>query len=160
MTGPLGLEAVKSALGQFGTVEQVRYNRIKVKTTPERVHEALIHAQAILACDHLIQISALDNGQQFELIYHLTGPHRTVIAIAIALPRDRPEIPTTSDILPPAGIYERQIYDLLGIVFSGHPNLKRIILNEDWPTDEFPLRKDWKPRTGTGYQGVSQEVQK
>lgn len=146
MSGPLLLEDVKKALERFGPVEQVRSNRIKVKTVPENVREALFHAKALLACDHLIQISALDNGKSFELIYHLTGPHRTVIAIAIEIPREKPEMHTTSDILPPAGIYERQIYDLLGIVFTGHPNLKRIILSEDWPRDEFPLRKDWKPK--------------
>jgi NADH-quinone oxidoreductase subunit C len=157
MTGLLGLEEVKSALERFGTVEQVRFNRIKLATTPEKVHEALFRAQTLLACDHLIQISALDNGQNFELIYHLTGPHRTVISIAIALPRDRPEMPTTSDILPPAGIYERQIYDLLGIVFTGHPNLKRIILSEDWPENEFPLRKDWKPRPRIPSGGTREE---
>jgi NADH-quinone oxidoreductase subunit C len=158
MTRPLGLEEVRTALERFGTVEQVRFNRIKLKTTPEKVHEVLFRAQTLLACDHLIQISALDNGQNFELIYHLTGPHRTVIAIAIELPRDKPETPTTSDILPPAGIYERQIYDLLGIVFTGHPNLKRIILSEDWPENEFPLRKDWKPRPRTVPGGPGPEV--
>ena len=146
MSVTLALEDAKKALERFGPVEQVRYNRIKVKTAPEKVRDALFRAQALLSCDHLIQISALDNGQNFELIHHLTGPHATVIAIATELPRDKPETPTTSDILPPAGIYERQIYDLLGIVFTGHPNLKRIILNEDWPEDEFPMRKDWKPR--------------
>jgi NADH:ubiquinone oxidoreductase subunit C len=146
MSGPLLLEDVKKALERFGPVEQVRSNRIKVKTVPENVREALFHAQALLACDRLIQISAMDNGKSFELIYHLTGPHRMVIAIAIELPREKPEMHTTSDILPPAGIYERQIYDLFGIEFTGHPNLKRIILSEDWPKDEFPLRKDWKPK--------------
>lgn len=158
MSGPLGLEQVKSALEMFGTVEQVRSNRIKVKTVPEKVREALFRAQALLACDHLVQISALDNGQSFELIYHLTGPHRTVLAIAIELPREKPEMPTTSDILPPAGIYERQIYDLFGIVFTGHPNLKRIILSEDWPKDEFPMRKDWKPKPKTKPGSVGEEV--
>jgi len=152
------LEDVKKALERFGPVEQVRFNRIKVKTVPENVREALFHAQALLACDRLIQISALDNGQSFELIYHLTGPHRMVIAIAIELPRDRPEMHTTSDILPPAGIYERQIYDLFGIVFTGHPNLKRIILSEDWPRDEFPMRKDWKPKPRTPRGGARQEA--
>lgn len=146
MSGSLGLEEARKALEKFGPVEQVRSNRIKVKTGPENIREALFHAQTLLACDRLIQISALDNGQSFELIYHLTGPHRMVIAIATELPRDKPEVDTTSDILPPAGIYERQIYDLFGIVFRGHPNLKRIILSEDWPADEFPMRKDWKPK--------------
>jgi NADH:ubiquinone oxidoreductase subunit C len=154
MSAPLGLEEVKNALDRFGTVEQVRSNRIKVKTVPEKVRDALFRAQALLSCDHLIQISALDNGRGFELIYHLTGPHRTVLAIAVELPREKPEMPTTSDILPPAGIYERQIYDLFGIVFTGHPNLKRIILNEDWPKDEFPMRKDWKPKPRAPSGGV------
>jgi NADH-quinone oxidoreductase subunit C len=158
MSGALGLEEVRKVLERFGTVEQVRSNRIKVKTVPESVREALFHAQALLACDRLIQIGALDNGQTFELIYHLTGPHRTVLAIATELPREKPEMPTVSDILPPAGIYERQIYDLLGIVFTGHPNLKRIILSEDWPRDEFPLRKDWRPKPRTPRKAPGEEA--
>jgi NADH:ubiquinone oxidoreductase subunit C len=156
MTGALGLEDVKNALGEFGTVEQVRSNRIKVMTVREKIHEALFRAQVLLACEHLIQISALDNGQNFELLYHLTGPHRTIIVLAITVPRERPEVTTTSDIFPPAGIYERQIYDLLGIIFTGHPNLKRIILNEDWPPDEHPLRKDWKPRKKASHGAAGQ----
>ena len=40
------------------------------------------------------------------------------------------------------GSDERQIHDLFGIVFKGHPNLSRIILNEDWPLEEYPMRKD------------------
>jgi len=159
MSGSLGLEEARKALEKFGPVEQVRSNRIKVKTVPENVREVIFHAQALLACDRLITISAVDNGQSFELIYHLTGPHRMVIAIATELPRDKPEMNTISDILPPAGIYERQIYDLFGIVFKGHPNLKRIILNEDWPADEFPLRKDWKPKPRTSRGDVRQEAQ-
>jgi NADH:ubiquinone oxidoreductase subunit C len=158
MSGPLLLEDVKKALERFGPVEQVRFNRIKVKTVPENVREALFHAQALLACDRLIQISAADNGQSFELIYHLTGPHRMVIAIAIELPREKPEMHTTSDILPAAGIYERQIYDLFGIVFTGHPNLKRIILSEDWPEDEYPMRKDWKPKPKASPEGPRPEA--
>ena len=159
MTEPaLKPEAVKDALGDLGTVEQVRWNRVKVATTPEKVREGILRAQAILACDHLIQISAVDNGKTFELIYHLTGSHGLVVALAIELPRDKPEAPTTSDILPPAGIYERQIHDLLGITFKGHPNLARIILNEDWPAGEYPLRKDWKMDPNRFYGGVHTEA--
>jgi NADH-quinone oxidoreductase subunit C len=88
----------------------------------------------------------------------MTGPHRTVLSFAFELPRDKPGVHTVSDILPPAGIYERQIHDLLGIGFTGHPDLKRIILNEDWPADEFPMRKDWKPDPGTFYGGIKKEV--
>jgi len=113
--------------------------------------------QNLLHCDRLITISTADNGTALELIYHLTGPHRTVISLSVSLPRDKPEIASVHDILTPAGIYERQIHDLFGIGFSGHPNLKRIILNEDWPDTEYPLRKDWKPGPGTFYGGISME---
>ncbi len=148
------VDTVKETFADLGTVEQVRSNRVKVTTKIDQVREAILRAQSILGCDHVVQIAAADNGKSLELIYHLTGPHRLVIAIAIDIPRDKPEVPTTSDLLPPAGIYERQIHDLLGITFRGHPNLKRIILNEDWPQGEFPLRKDWKPKPGTFYGGV------
>jgi NADH-quinone oxidoreductase subunit C len=159
MTEPaLKPETVQEALGDLGTVTTVRWNRVKVTTTIEKVREAILRAQSILGCDHVIQISAADNGKSLELIYHLTGPHRMVIALAIDIPRDKPEVPTTSDLLPPAGIYERQIHDLLGITFRGHPSLKRIILNEDWPEGEYPLRKDWKMDPNKFYGGVHEEV--
>ena len=154
----LTLDQVKDALGALGTVEQVRSNRIKVPTTMEKVREAILRAHSILACDHVVQIAAADNGKTLELLYHLTGPHRMVVVLAIDVPRDKPEVPTTSDLLPPAGIYERQIHDLLGIVFVGHPGLKRIILNEDWPEGEYPLRKDWKPDPSHFYGGVREEA--
>lgn len=159
MTEPtLKPEAVQEALGDLGKVEAVRWNRVKITLPIEKVREAILRSQSILACDHLVQISAADNGKSLELIYHLTGPHRMVIALAIDIPRDKPEVPTTSDLLPPAGIYERQIHDLLGITFRGHPSLKRIILNEDWPENEYPLRKDWKMDPNKFYGGVPPEA--
>jgi NADH:ubiquinone oxidoreductase subunit C len=80
-----------------------------------------------------------------------------VVSIEVELERVKPLIPTTSDFLPPAGIYDRQIHDLFGIVFTGNPNMKRIMLNEAWPADEYPLRKDWKPDADTFYGGIKGE---
>lgn len=157
MTNPLTLDFVQENMKEFGTVEQVRNNRIRVSTTPGKVRDAVTAVRDSLNCDRLISISSVDNGKTLELIYHLTGPHRKVVSIAIELPRDAPEVPTTYDILIPAGIYERQIHDLLGISFKGNPNLKRIILNEDWPENEYPMRKDWKPGKNTFYGGIRAE---
>ena len=157
MTGPLTLDRVAGKMKEFGISEQVRNNRIRIITTPDRVHDAITTAQAMFGFDRLITISAVDNTRTLELVYHLTGPHRMVVSIAVELDRDKPLIPTTSDFLPPAGIYERQIHDLFGIVFTGNPNMKRIMLNEDWPADEYPLRKDWKPNPETFYGGIKGE---
>ncbi|MDD1718313.1 MAG: NADH-quinone oxidoreductase subunit C [Methanoregulaceae archaeon] len=157
MTGPLNEEQVREVLGGIGTVNPLRSARITVNTNPSHLREAIDHSRTKLMCERLITISAVDNGHTIELVYHFTGPHRTVLSLMIELPRDRPEAPTISDVAPPAGIYERQIHDLMGVVFTGHPDLRRIILNEDWPEAEYPLRKDWKPDPNTFYGGICEE---
>ena len=68
--------------------------------------------------------------------------HRHRIALKVRVPRDDPRVPTVSDIWRTAEWHEREAYDLLGIVFEGHPDLRRILLPEDW--EGFPLRKDYK----------------
>ena len=158
MTDALTVEQVAKALEGLGVPESVRSNRIRVPVPLERIRDALARAASALACDHLVQIAAVDGGTSFALHYHLTGAHRTVLTLVVEIPREKAKAPTVSDLLPPAGIYERQIHDLFGIVFEGHPNLKRIILNEDWPEDEFPLRKDWKPDPSHFYGGAPPEV--
>jgi len=157
MTRPVTMETITERMKEFGTVEQVRKNRIRVKTVPDKIHDAITTSQAMLGFDRLITISTVDNGDTFVLLYHLIGQHRIIISLSIDLPRDRPVTPTVSALLPPAGIYERQIHDLFGIMFEGHPDLKKIILNEDWPANEFPLRKDWKPDPGVFYGGIKVE---
>ena len=149
---------VSEAMADIGPVEAIRRNRVQVTTTPGRIRAALRSATSRLQCDHLVQIATIDTGHEFELFYLLTGAHRTVLSIRTLLPRDRPKIRSVHDLLPPAGIYERQIHDLLGITFDGHPNLGRIILNEDWPEGEFPLRKDWKMDPAKSYGGAPEEV--
>ena len=157
MTGPLTLDLIAGKMKEFGVSEQVHRNRIRITTTPDKVHDTIRTVQAMFGFDRLITISAVDNTRTLELVYHFTGPHRMVVSIAVELPRDLPAVATVSDILPPAAIYERQIHDLFGIVFTGNPNMKRIMLNEDWPADEYPLRKDWKPNPDTFYGGIKAE---
>jgi membrane-bound hydrogenase subunit beta len=157
MIPPVTLESVTERMKEFGTVEQVRKNRIRIKTVPDKLHDAITISQAVLGFDRLITISTIDNGETFELLYHLIGPPRIIISLSIDLPRNQPVTHTISDLLPPAGIYERQIHDLFGISFEGHPGLKKVILNEDWPDNEYPLRKDWKPDPGGFYGGIKVE---
>ncbi|MCK9631562.1 MAG: NADH-quinone oxidoreductase subunit C [Methanoregula sp.] len=157
MTRPVTVETIAERMKEFGTVEQVRKNRIRIRTVPDKIHDAITTAQAMLGFDRLITISTVDNGETLELLYHLIGSHRIIISLSLDLPRDKPVTPTVSDLLPPAGIYERQIHDLFGITFEGNPNMKKIILNEGWPENEYPLRKDWKPNAGVFYGGIKVE---
>jgi len=157
MTALLTMEQVSGALREYGPAEQRRKNRIRVNTDPQKILSAIKAAQQFLDCDHLILISCTDDTGSFGLTYHLTGPHRTIISLAIAIPRETPQVVSASEVLPPAAIYERQIHDLFGIVFPGHPGLTKLMLNEGWPDGEYPLRKDWKPEKGKSYDGAARE---
>lgn len=96
---------------------------------------------------HLITITAIDAGEQFELLYHVVGPGG-VVTLRTAIPRGKPEMPTASGIYISAAIYEREVHDLFGLVFTGHPDLRMLILPEGWPEGEYPMRKDWKDGGG------------
>jgi len=150
----LTVEQVAGAMREYGSVEQVQKNRIRVNTDPQKIIDAISAAKQRLDCDRLILISCTDDTGSFGLTYHLTGPHRTIISLAAPVPRESPQIFSVSEVLPPAAIYERQIHDLFGIVFPGHPGLSKLMLNEGWPDGEYPLRKDWKPEKGKSYGGT------
>jgi Ni,Fe-hydrogenase III component G len=92
---------------------------------------------------HLSTISAVDLRDKFEVVYHLAKPG-LLVSVCAEVPRDDPTIDTITDVIPGAVLYEREIHDLMGIVPKGHPDLRRLLLYEDWPDDVFPLRKDWK----------------
>jgi len=153
------LERVAELMKDFGTAEKALRGRMVIRTTPEKVRDAVRACTERLHCDRLITISAADEATGIELIYHFTGPHRNVISISVMVPRDNVLLPTLSDLLPPAGILERQIHDLFGVEFTGHPGLKKLMLNEDWPENEFPLRKDWKQGVDTFYGGTRTEAE-
>jgi NADH-quinone oxidoreductase subunit C len=85
-----------------------------------------------------------------ELVYHLWSlPHKTSIVVKVMLPRwkndkpgELPEVPTVSDIWRTADWHERETYDLSGVWFTGHPDMRRILCPEDWVG--YPLRKDYE----------------
>ncbi len=81
---------------------------------------------------------------RIELVYHLFSlEHRVQCFVRTALAREAPRIATVSDIYPGAAWHERETYDLFGVVFVGHPDLRRILLPDYWVG--HPLRKDYDP---------------
>jgi Ni,Fe-hydrogenase III component G len=99
--------------------------------------------------EHLSAITGLEVDEGVELLYHLNkgGIELTVRAM---LPLDELSVPTITDIIPGASLYEREVHDLFGVKFEGHPDLRRLILPDEWPEKTHPLRKHQtieKPRT-------------
>ena len=110
------------------------------------VSRALLHDSAAklkeLGFERFGMVTAVDNGDDFELVYRLQSSRFGVgMFLKTEVPRDEPAIPTLTDLWPAADWQEREVYDLMGIEFVGHPDLRRILLPDDW--EGHPLRKDY-----------------
>ncbi len=85
-----------------------------------------------------------DLRDSFLCNYVFTGPRVIVLQVRID-DHDKPSIPSLSQIIPGAMVYERELKDLFGIMPVGHPDLRRQAVPEDWPEGVYPLRKDFQP---------------
>jgi len=96
-----------------------------------------------LGFDYLNYITAVDYFSYFEVVYQLTSleHNHTVVLKTRCYNRENPVVPSVIELWQTADFQEREIYDLMGIKFEGHPNLKRIFLWEGFPG--HPLRKDY-----------------
>lgn len=90
-------------------------------------------------------ITGIDTRDGIEILYHFsedkTGTYWTV---KVFLDKAKPQVDTISDITKAASWIEREIWELLGVKFTGHPNLVPLLTAEDWPENKFPLRRDYE----------------
>jgi NADH-quinone oxidoreductase subunit C len=97
-----------------------------------------------LRCEALSNLSGVDYKTQgcIEIVYHLYSyAHRHYVILKVRTPRDAAEVPTVEGVWKAANWLEREVYDLLGVTFTGHSDLRRLLLPEDWIG--YPLRKDF-----------------
>ena len=94
--------------------------------------------------DYLFCLMAVDRKDGFHMVYHLTSStfHHTIVLRVILADKVNPVIITVSDIWHAAEYFEREVFDLFGIRFENHPDLRRLFLEDDWVG--YPLRKDYK----------------
>lgn len=92
--------------------------------------------------DYLADITAIDWKDRIEVVYQLTAlASNTRIALRVDLDAKNPEVDSVTSVWKGANYQEREVFDLMGVVFKGHPDLRRILLPEDW--EGYPLRKDY-----------------
>ncbi|RLD14016.1 MAG: hypothetical protein DRI28_04645 [Caldiserica bacterium] len=91
-------------------------------------------------------VTGVDNFNKFELLYHFSFDKEggIITSLRVFLDKEKAEIETLSDLIPGIAWIEREIWELLGINFAGHPNLTHLLLREDWPEGIYPLRKEAK----------------
>ncbi len=106
------------------------------------IEKAILFLMEEHGFDYLMNLAAVDYKDTFAVVYDLysfkTGKK---ISLKAFLAKEDPSVPSLSRILPAANWHEREAYDLMGINFTGHPDLRRILLPDDWVG--HPLRKDY-----------------
>jgi NADH-quinone oxidoreductase subunit C len=87
--------------------------------------------------------TGIDSDDCFEILYHFANDQTGTVVTVKAFIRDRekPAIESITPFVPAAEWIERELHDILGIDFENHPNLRRLILSDDWPEGVYPLRK-------------------
>lgn len=105
-----------------------------------------LHQHETTYFDMLSCLTGIDNGPEsatLEVVYNLYSiPFHHHLAIKVVLPRENPEIDSIASIWKTADWHEREAFDMYGINFLGHPDLRRILMPADW--EGYPLRKDYK----------------
>jgi NADH-quinone oxidoreductase subunit C len=111
----------------------------------ERIVEVCAFAKKELGFDYLVDVSSLDNygeDPRWTVVYHLYGiASKQYLRLSVTVTEEKSELPTVTTVWRTADWHEREIYDMMGIRFRGHPDLRRILMWEGYPY--FPLRKDF-----------------
>jgi NADH-quinone oxidoreductase subunit C len=149
------------AITATSTVEMVRgkYPQAVVETVdfrneqtivllPEQLLTVCAYLQKNLKYNFLSSVTAVDwleRVPRYDVVYHLLSiPNQCELRLKVRVGKGReehPSVPTVSGIWPAANWFEREVYDLFGLTFEGHPDLRRILMPMDWTT--HPLRKDY-----------------
>ena len=99
-----------------------------------------LHNRDDLAFDYMFCLTCVDWKTHLTMVYHLESTkHRHVVVIKSKLDRENPEIDTMSDIWRTAELLEREVYELFGVRFINHPDLRKLCLSDEW--EVWPLRK-------------------
>jgi Ni,Fe-hydrogenase III component G len=127
-----------------GKIASPRARRVSVEVPADRLRAVLEFSISTLGIDWMAAITGLDEKESLSAIYHASGAHGVVVNFKISVPKERPVIRSVTDLFPACANYERELDDLLGFVVEGLPPGKRYPLDDTWPKDQKPLRKDWK----------------
>jgi NADH-quinone oxidoreductase subunit C len=138
-------ESLSTAFGEKLSQRTEFRGETSFTISPADLREVANVCRTDLSFDYLLDITSIDNfGEEprFELIYHLYSMrHGVHLRLKLKVPEEIGPVDTVSDIWPTANWHEREAYDMMGIKFTGHPDLRRILMWDGYPF--FPLRKDF-----------------
>ena len=118
---------------------------LNIVVPPEELKAFVLQLRSVpdLIMDYLFCLTCVDWKTHFTMVYHFSSTRfRHNIVVKSKIDRMNPEIETVSDIWRTAEMLEREVYDLFGVKFLHHPDLRRLIMPDDW--EGWPLRKDFE----------------
>jgi NADH-quinone oxidoreductase subunit C len=138
------VEKISAQFGSAGVTVSLEGNWVRVVSPRGLLIEVLrfIKEDPDIAGSYLRNLTAVDWNDRFEVLYHIKSiqfGHN--IEVRTEAPRTHPIVPSATAVWPAANWQEREVYDLFGVEFEGHPGLSRILLPDDW--EGHPLRKDY-----------------
>ena len=140
------LQAVAAAIP--GVEARFSHGELTLLAPAGRIVEVLTHLRDAERFVCFIDLTAADypaRAQRFEVIYHLLSPYKNArVRVKVETNEDTP-VPSAISVFPAADWYEREVYDMFGVLFDGHPDLRRLLT--DYGFEGHPLRKDF-PMTG------------
>lgn len=141
-------QALVGELNQkFGTCAEIFEDNTNqsIKINPEKLVEVMQELRDNPNYDFklMMNMNSVDYPENFTVVYHLYSiSHKQTVTVKVEVGKDKPQVPSVTSVWTAANAMEREAYDLMGIEFTGHPNLKRILLTEDFVG--HPLRKDFQ----------------
>ena len=131
----------------------VEENLVQVVVRPEDVPAVLTTAREALGILHLSFITVVDRQGSFELTYELLDLRGAQVRVKATIEGDEPVIGSVTGIYPTANWHEREAYDMFGVAFRGHPDLRRLYMWQDH-FDHHPLLKSFEISTRRTFEGL------
>ena len=144
MTDPI-VDRVTSSLDSMAmAIENPRLHRIYATVPREQIVDAVTAIHKEFDTRYICVISARDAGDDIELVYPIAlEKEERLIVLKTLVPKSDPNIDTITTVMPGADLYEREAFEMLGVNFTGHPNMKILFLPDTWGNKGNPYRKDW-----------------
>jgi len=141
----MNIELMLESLRETSPTEALEPQAVPIDETfvtlpPDCIHAAV---QVLVECFDLRHLSAItgeDTGDEIVLLYHFWDRHG--LTLRTPLPRQNARITTLTDLIPGAAFYEREVSEMLGVAFDGHPNPRTLVLPDDWAGEPPLLRPE------------------
>lgn len=139
------IESLTKIKNELIKVEKTVDSRLYLVCESLNAHKVSNFIFKTLGC-RFVTATAIDSFHYYEVLYHFSHDQTGTVLTVKALIRDRenPSIESIAQFIPGAQWIEREMHDLMGIEFRNHPDMRRLILADDWPQGVYPLRKKTK----------------